>query len=97
MKKKINLNIVYWSTFVTLFLTYVVPCKHIDDLNKSFGFPFGWFRVHNNTIGDIIINSTAVNLATFVADIIVNYIIIWGVYKLYNNFRQKKRKQCSSL
>lgn len=83
MSRKLNLNIFYLSTLFTLLSAYILPCRHIDNLNKSFGFPLGWFTVHDNTIGDVIINSTAVNPIRFFTDIVLFYFIILCVYKLH--------------
>lgn len=81
MKKEINSNVFYLSTFITLLLTYLIPCKRINDLHKSFGFPFNWFTVHNDTIGDSIMKSTTIDVFSFLFNIIAFYFIISWLYK----------------
>ena len=88
MKGNINTHyhILSLAAVITLFLTYILPSCKINEFSKSFGFPCGWFIVYNNTIGDSIVNSTAVNVGLFV-NIAIWYYIISNIYKVYRKFR----------
>lgn len=89
MKKSVNLNILYPSILLTIMIAYVTPCRYIEDWRKIFGFPFGWFTVYYDRIGDIILTSTAVNLWPFIANILIIYLLIFGVNRLYLKKKSK--------
>jgi len=42
------------SAIINIFAVYILPVRHISDWEKSFGYPFGWFNVFHDTIGDTI-------------------------------------------
>lgn len=87
MRKSINLNILYPSILITILLAYVIPCRFVEDWKKVFGFPFGWFTVFHDKIGNVILKSTAVNIIPLLLDTVIIYLFLLLVCSLY---RKKK-------
>lgn len=88
MKRKINIYYLYVSTLLALLSAYIIPCRYISDWRKVFGFPFGWFTVFHDTIGDVIFNSTAVDLLPLFMDIAIYYFIARFIYQRYRSSRK---------
>ena len=88
MKRKININIVFLSIVITMVLSYVLPSQTISEGQKSFGFPIGWFTVYNDSIGDIMLNSTAVNPMSLFANVVFWYLISFCLINLYRKLRK---------
>ena len=90
MKKILNIYYLFLSSVITFLLTYILPCQQIDELRKTFGFPFGWFTIFDDTIGNVILSSTAVNLPHFLANIAIWYFMILLVHKTFRRIRARK-------
>jgi len=90
MKKSIKREFLYISIIITILSTYMLPCQRISEFQKAFGYPFGWFTVFNDTIGDIIIKSTQVNVLMLFFNIIAWYFLIFFISAIYIKFKQNK-------
>lgn len=90
MKSKgLDLNYLFSGMLMTFFLAYVIPCRHINDWQKIFGFPLGWFTVYHDTIGDRIIDSTLVDVIPFITDSMICYLIILLAVRFFKKFIKK--------
>ena len=68
-------------------MAYVIPCRHISEWQKIFGFPFGWFTVYNDTISDVILKSTLVNPIMFFANVIIWCLMLFLTAKAYGKIK----------
>ena len=92
-KRRISIDILCISMLVTVFMAYVIPCHHINDWQKSYGFPFTWFTIYHDTIGDSIMNSTSVSIFPLLANIVIFYAIVFHTKKLYDMLERKKDRK----
>jgi hypothetical protein len=89
VKKKISIGYLNLSVAITLLSAYIIPCHLIDDFRKSFGFPFGWFTVYGDTIGNTILTSTSLHLHLLIANITIWYLVILFAHKAYRKLKYK--------
>ena len=89
---KVNSRILSLAFLITLLSMYLFPCHQINVWQKSFGYPFGWFTVYHDKIGNTIVSSTSVSLALFI-DIIIWYFVILFLYRIYKRIIQGKKME----
>ena len=88
----INKNLLKWSTILSLLSAYVLPGRPSGEHAFTYGYPLGFFKIHENALnsGDTILMSTALDLFILGLDILIIYIIISVIGKLIsskkNNF-----------
>lgn len=76
-----------WSAWLALVLTYVVPYQ-IDDLAMKCGFPIRFWKIYISTApNSSLLNSSSLNLLGLVINILIIYLVISFIYKLY--FKQR--------
>ena len=92
MKKSINRRVIYIAMIITLLSTYMLPAQRVSEFSKSFGYPFGWFTVFNDSIGDIILTSTQVDPLSLLGNIMVWYYLIFLLSRLIKIFKQKQNE-----
>jgi hypothetical protein len=85
--KAINLRFIVGASVITLLLAYCLPSRQISDIERIFGYPFGWFSVFNDTIGDVILSSTLTNVIPLLLNIIICYITIFWISKAIKHIR----------
>ena len=88
MEVKVNINnkILNWSIVISLLTAYLLPGTSADGFAFTYGYPFNFFTIYNNTInvGDTIFNSTSFNLLGFGMNTVVIYFIIYMFNKFIN-------------
>ncbi|MEA5093644.1 MAG: hypothetical protein VB128_01690 [Sedimentibacter saalensis] len=89
---KFDRKLFNWSVWIILVLTYIVPYQ-IDGLAIKCGFPIRFWRIYiSTTPNSSLLNSSSLNLLELAINILIAYLIISFVYKLYINQRTKKTK-----
>ncbi len=82
-----------WSAWIALVLTYIVPYQ-IDGLAMKCGFPIRFWIIHINTTPDSsLLNSSSLNLFELAINILIIYLIISFIYKLYIMQKSKEDKE----
>jgi hypothetical protein len=85
---KFNWKLFNWSAWITLALTYVLPCQSTDGFAASYGYPFPFLTSYNNgTLKASLFISNNINLILLVQNILIIYLILFFVNKLL--IRQK--------
>ncbi len=88
---KFDRKLLNWSAWIALVLTYIVPYK-IDGLAVSFGFPIRFWQFHiNKTPNSSLLNSSSLNLLELAINILIIYLIISIIYKLYIKQKDKQK------
>lgn len=86
---KFDRKLFNWSAWIALILTYIVPYQ-IDDLSVKFGFPIRFWQFYiNKSPNSSLLNSSDLNLLELTFNILIIYLIISTVYKLY--IKQKNK------
>lgn len=78
------------AMLVTFFITYLAPCSHINGWTKAFGYPFEWFTVYHNTIGESILGSTSVNILQYFLNVVVYYLAMELAVDIYKKYGARK-------
>lgn len=80
---KFDRKLFNWSAWIVLVLTYIVPYQ-IDGLAMKCGFPLRFWKIYiNNKSNSSLLNSSSLNLIELLINILIAYLIISFIYKLY--------------
>ena len=80
---KFDRKLFNWSAWIALVLTYIVPYQ-IDGLAVKCGFPIRFWKIYtNNTPNSSLLNSSSLNLLELAINILIIYLIISIINKLY--------------
>lgn len=89
---KFDRKLFNWSAWIALVLTYIVPYQ-IDGLAVKCGFPIQFWQIHiSNTPNSSLLNSSSLNLLELGINVLIIYLIISIIYKLYIKQKSKKDK-----
>jgi hypothetical protein len=83
--KRLNL-----SAWITLFLTYILPYRYTDGFETSFGYPIPFVSVYDIPIDKTPFMSMSVNALAIIFDVLIVYLVIWIVMKLWNRFHKDR-------
>lgn len=87
---KFDRKLFNWSIWIALILTYIVPYQ-IDGLAMKCGFPIRFWKIYIfTTPNSSLLNSSSLNLFELAINILIIYLIISLIYKLY--IKQKSEK-----
>ena len=90
---KFNRRLFNWSVWISLVLTYVLPYQ-IDGSAIKCGFPIRFWKIRINTIpNSSLLNSSSLDLLLLTINILIIYLIISFVYKLYIKIKSKNDKK----
>ena len=87
--KHLSITILFASMLITIFMAYIIPSRPINDWQKIFGFPFGWFTVFYDTIGRTIVSSTLVNPLPFIGNVVVYYAVISLIKNICSKYKER--------
>ena len=90
---KFDRKLFNWSAWIVLGLTYIVPYQ-IDGLAMKCGFPLRFWKIYiNTTPNSSLLNSSSLNLIELLINILIAYLIISFIYKLYIKQKNKDDKK----
>ena len=92
---KLDRKLFNWSAWIVLVLTYILPYQ-VDGLAMKCGFPLRFWTIYINTKpNSSLLSSSSLNLVELLINILITYLIISFINKLYikqNNNDDKKIK-----
>lgn len=88
--KKLNLKILNWSAWILLFLTYILPYRYTDGFETSFGYPIPFVSIYDIPIDSTPFMSMSVNALAIIFDVLIVYLVISMVMKLWNRFHKNR-------
>jgi hypothetical protein len=90
---KFDRKLFKWSAWIALVLTYIVPYE-IDCLVTKCGFPIRFWEIYIfTTPNSSLLNSSNLNLLKLSINILIIYLLISFVYKLYIKQKGKEDKE----
>lgn len=87
---KLNLRRLNWSAWITLFLTYILPYRYTDGFETSFGYPIPFVSIYDIPIDRTPFMSMSVNALAIIFDVLIVYLVISIVMKLWNRFHKDR-------
>jgi len=85
-----NRKFLNWSAWIALVLTYIVPYQ-IDGLAMKCGFPIRFWKIYiSTTPNSSLMNSSSLNLFELLINILIIYLVISFICKLYIKQRNEE-------
>ncbi len=78
--KKLNL-----SAWIVLLISYVAPYRVEETGRKLFGYPFAFIKFNAWNDSRVPLMSSSFDLFMFVIDILVIYLLVSGLKKIFRN------------
>ena len=96
---KINKKILGWSALLAFLTAYICPSRIISESEFLYGYPIGFFRIYGNSFdqGGSILQSTGLNLAALIINILLVYALIMLIIRLIGKFSNKKNVPVKNL
>lgn len=90
--KRVNWKIANAALWIEVILSCFLPFKITDGFQYQAGFPMSFITVYDTKIGKNPFVSMHLNPIGLLADIIVIYLILFGIVKLYRSkYKDRKR------
>ncbi len=91
---KVNWTIVNIAFWVELLLSYFLPFKVVDNFEYKVGYPMHYITVYkgNGSMGISPLTSMALNPLGLLFNVILLYLVIVYIVKIYNLLKQRKNR-----
>jgi hypothetical protein len=90
--KKVNWKIMNIALWLEIILSYVLPFKVVDNFQYKVGIPIPFFTVYNTEINISPFMSTYLNPLSFIADVVIIYLVILLCVNAYQKIKLMQRK-----
>ena len=87
--KRINWFQVNLSAWIVIIITYIAPFQHQNNDSVTAGFPLSFLTINTRNSNNSFLKSFDLNIASLFLNIIIVYIIVLLIEKLYRNFRKR--------
>lgn len=77
------------SAWIVIIITYITPYQYLGDNSFTVGFPLKFLTVTIREWNNSFSVSSAINVAGLFLDIIIVYLIVILIARLYNKFRKQ--------
>ncbi len=88
--KKLNLKRLNFAAWLTLFVTYLMPYRFTDGFETSYGYPIPFVSIYNSPLRKTPFYSMSVNLLAVIIDVLILYLILSIVMRIWNKLRRKE-------
>lgn len=86
--KSLNLKTLNLSAWLTVISTYLLPYRHTDGFETSFGYPMPFISVHDVPIGRTPFSSMSVNALALIINVLIVYIILSAITKVWKRLKK---------